>query len=197
MENQFDLFSGEVNLPKREYEYFLLLSPGNSIGSKVAGQKIKLHKEIGISSENLHSLPHISFFKFHNFETENLIMPLIEKALVNVKSFEAEINSLEVFDHGNKKSLVLNFKNPEPFCEINNRLLDGLSFSPKHAHKPHLTIARSVPAKDFRKIKHLEDYKISGSFLCNNVTVLRKELGKKSRYEKFGQVDLAENPVAA
>lgn len=188
MKDQLDLFSGGVSAPKKAYEYFLLLSPGNSIGSKVAQQKLKLHQEIGISSENLHTAPSVCFFKFHNTETENMIMPLIEKALVNVKSFEAEINHLEVFDHGNKKSLVLNFKDPSPFCEINNKLLDGLSFSPKHSHKPHLTIARSVPVKNFRKIKHIEDYYVSGSFLCNSVMVLRKEVGKKGRYERFGKV---------
>ncbi|MBL7921346.1 MAG: 2'-5' RNA ligase family protein [Bacteroidia bacterium] len=172
---------------KKTYEYFVLASPDMNICSKVKNEKLKLHNEIGLNRENLYSAPHISLFKLQNFSAEDRILPLVEKALVNVKSFAIEINSLVVFDHGEKKSIALDFKNPDPICEINNKILDQLLLKP-NPFRPHLTIARSVPNKDFRKIKDLKSYVLNGSFLCDNITILRKEMGSKQKYEVFAKI---------
>lgn len=172
---------------KKEYEYFILVSPDNNMISKVKNEKLKLHNEIGLNKENLYSVPHISLFKFNEIKEGELVLPLIKKALFNVKSFTVELNELLVFDHGSKKSIAYDFKNPEPLCEINKRILSSFFVRPS-SFKPHLTIAKSVPYKDFKNIKSLDDYVLKGSFLCDNITILRKEIGAKQKYKTFGRI---------
>jgi len=189
--NQKQEIMSQLNLfvqaeEKKTYEYFVLASPDVNIRSKVKNEKLKLHNEIGLNRENLHSVPHISLFKIHCMDADNIVN-IIERALVNVKSFAVEINNLVVFDHGEKKSIALDFKNPDAICEINKRILDQLMLKPGN-FKPHLTIARSVPNKDFRKIKDLKSYILNGSFLCDNITILRKEVGSKQKYETYGKI---------
>ncbi len=182
--DQLNLFATEE---KKVYEYFFLASPDVNIRAKVKNEKLKLHNEIGLNKENLYSVPHISLFKLQNYNSEDTILPLMKKALSNVKSFMVEIKDLVVFDHGEKKSIVLDFKNPDLLQEINNRILNEFLFKP-NPFKPHLTIARSVPNKDFRRIKDLRSYYVNGCFVCDSITILRKELGSKQKYETFGRI---------
>lgn len=184
--SQLNLFEPEQ---KKQYEYFLLTSPDGNISSLVRRGKLKLHHEIGLRKDNLVSVPHISFFKFGQLINEEILVPLIKNALAGVKSFKAEINDLEIFDHGSKKSLVLNFRNPEPFCQIHYKLIDKLSLH-HWEMKPHLTIARSISNKDFSRINDINAYRISGSFLCDTVTLLRKETGSNKKYETYARITL-------
>lgn len=186
-------FEGAPAPAKINYEYFVLLSPDETIRAKTKARKKELHAEIGLSLENRTSVAHISLFKFMDLQDEDRIRLLLRQALDEVQSFQVDIDGLEVFDHGYKKSLVLTFKKPAPIEELNSRLLE--EFGGRQVKiTPHLTIARSVPNRDFSRIADPSGYFFSGGFLCSKVTVLRRPLNKRARYELFDEFRLCEAP---
>ncbi|MCE3259867.1 MAG: hypothetical protein K0S12_1508 [Bacteroidetes bacterium] len=174
---------------RERYEYFILISPDDHIKRQIALKKSALNYEIGISESNLWSIAHISLFKFSSAVHEQLILPRIKKALLGMKSFRIDIKNLDVFDHGYKKSIVFKFQDDKPVKQVNELLLTAFGHR-AHEIDPHLTIARSVPNRDYNKISDLRNYYFEGGFVCNKVTVLRRPVNSNGRYEVFGEVGL-------
>lgn len=177
------------------YEYFFLISPGETIKANIKARKKELHKEIGLSAENLFSMAHISLFKMTHLQDEMMIKVSAMLALSGIREFTVSLADLSTFDHKTKKSLVFLIRDPEPIITLTRLLLrrfKGRSFS----FVPHLTIARSVPNSDFSRISAIDKYRFTGSFTCNKITVLRRPLHKKSPYELFYEAELSESHSA-
>lgn len=174
-------------LEQGQYEFFLLISPSYAIKEKVAEKKHQLHREIGISNENLRSTAHISLFKFLNPYPEDFLRDTIKRSVQFLRPFTLEIDKLQVYDHNYTKSMVLKFKNDLELKKMRQNLFRALSFHPAE-FDPHLDIARSIPVDDFNKINDLGDYLIEGKFECNKITVLKKPLNSKQKYEVFGDI---------
>lgn len=169
------------------YEYLLLLSPSYAIKEKVAQKKHLLNKEIGISTENLRSIAHVSLAKFISPFSERFLFSLIKNVAENFKPFKLEIKELEEFDHGHSRSLVLKFKDDEYVKRVQEYLSMVLRLN-RGTFDPHLTIARSVPFEDAQRINNLHDYFFEGSFDCHKITVLKKPLRSKRRYELVAEI---------
>ena len=185
---QLNLFRERTKqLEQGQYEFFILISPSYAIKEKVAEKKHQLHKEIGISNENLRSIAHVSLFKFLNPYPEDFLRESIKRSVQFLKPFTLEIEGLQVYDHNYTRSIVLKFKNDLQVKRLQQNLFRALSFYPGN-FDPHLTIARSIPLEDFNRIQDLNDYVIEGKFECNKVTILKKPLGSKQKYEVFGEV---------
>jgi 2'-5' RNA ligase len=185
---QLNLFRERTRqLEQMKYEFFLLISPSYAIKEKVAQKKHQLHEEIGLSNENLRSIGHISLFKFLNPYPEDFLKDTIKRSVQFLKPFTLEIDELQVYDHNYTKSIVLKFKNDLALKKMRQNLFRALSFHPA-SFDPHLTIARSIPLEDFNRIGNINDYFVEGKFECDKITVLRKPLGSKQKYEIFSEI---------
>lgn len=185
---QLNLFRERTRqLEQGQYEFFLLISPSYAIKEKVAEKKHQLNKEIGLSAENLRSIGHISLFKFLNPYPEDFLKDAVRRSVQFLKPFMLEIEGIHVYDHNYTKSLVLKFRNDIELKKMRQNLLRALSFHPAD-FDPHLTIARSIPTEDFNRIQDREAYFINGRFECNKITILKKPLGSKQKYEMFAEV---------
>lgn len=189
MAMQLELFELENTkiLNPTTYEYLLLLSPSYAIKEKIAQKKHLLNAEIGISAENVRSTAHVSLAKFASPFSEHFLFSLIKNVAESFKPFKLEIKELEEFDHGHSRSLVLKFKDDEYVKRVQQYLSMVLRLN-THTYDPHITIARSVPTHDIQRINNLHDYFFEGSFECHKITVLKKPLRSKQKYELVAEI---------
>lgn len=180
--------------PKINYEYFMILSPDDGIKAELKKKKKELHAEVGLNSENLHSVAHISLLKFQGIDDEQLIKRVVERIAEDLSQFKVGIKGLDVFKHGSKRSLVLVFEDPDRIEYIHD-LLFKFFFNTTKKTTPHMTIARNMAGEVFKKIRNPENYFFSGNFLCNKISILRKPLKSKQDFELFDEISLRETPV--
>ncbi|MBA3664005.1 MAG: 2'-5' RNA ligase family protein [Bacteroidetes bacterium] len=177
------------------HEYFLLISPEYQVKQSVRILKAKLNQTIGLSEENLFSVPHLSLMVLsRKNEQDGFVIENTRKALEGQSSFSIELNKAASFDHPHTNDLILNVENPEPVKKIFSNL-SGI-FDPGRVHSgftPHITIGRNIPKKDFEKVSSsLNEFNLQTSFNCNAVTILRREwFGKeKTKYRVIKEVML-------
>ena len=179
MKSQLSLFSEEL------YEYFFLIQPDSKTSKEVKLYKHIMNSSIPLSGENLRSVPHLSLFKWTaRAGLDEYIINKTEKALKNKPGFKVKLDGLDIYHHGQiKKSLVLKVKNPLPIESVNKSLISEFKFHP-YKIRPHITIARSVPVRDFDKLSNslINQFDYKGEFLCNKITILKKMLGAGKNY---------------
>jgi 2'-5' RNA ligase len=171
------------------FEYFFLISPSSRIKEQIAEKKRLLHKEIGISKENLYSIAHVSLFKIQSPINDRFLSSLIKSVAENSKPFMLDIKEIEKFPHGNKSSIVLLFNEDLKVQRLREYLLFVLG-SRVTSFTPHLTIAKALPNEEVQKIKELNDYFFEGSFECDKITILKKPFGSTQHYEIAAQIEL-------
>lgn len=185
---QLNLFREKTRqLEQLKYEFFLLISPSYEIKEKIAQKKHQLHQEIGISHDNLRSIAYVSLFKFLNPYPEEFLKATIKRSVQFLKPFTLEIDELQVYDHNYTRSIALNFKNDTELKKMRQNLFRALSFHPAD-FSPHISIARSIPLEDFNRINDINDYYMDGKFECNRITILKKPIGSKQKYEMFAEI---------
>lgn len=178
MKGQLDLFSVE------SYEYFFLIQP-----DKITDREVRLYKRIVNSSiylsyENLWSVAHLSLFKWRvNYSVDAFIIEKLTKALEGIGGFMIKLDGLEIFHHrSEKRSLVLKVKNPESIQIVSKILEKEFKFR-ERSSSPHITIVRSIPVKEFDKLGNsLNQFDYKGEFLCNKITILKKQVGQDKHY---------------
>jgi 2'-5' RNA ligase len=184
-----------VKPPITVYEYFLLISPDQKVKQYVRTLKDRLNQKIGLSNENVHSVPHLSLMLLRKGNIQDsTVIEKTRKSLFEEKGFKIELQKATSFDHPETNDLILNIENPEPVKKIFKNLLN--QFEPGRNHPrfftPHITIGRGIPKKDFEKISSsLNEFDLKTEFLCRSVTILRREVsrGMKSKYKMVGEVE--------
>jgi 2'-5' RNA ligase len=185
-----------VKPPVTVYEYFILISPDIKVKEYVKNLKNRLNQKIGLTEENVRSVPHLSLMLLRKGKLQDtMVIEKTKQSLLEEPGFKIELNKAVSFDHPETNDIVLNIENPEPVKKIFNKLLQ--QFEPGRNHprffSPHITIGRGIPKKDFEKISSsLNEFDLKTEFLCRSVTILRREVsrGIKSRYERIGEVSL-------
>jgi 2'-5' RNA ligase len=176
------------------FEYFFLISPGEKIKKDVVFLKKKLHAFIGLSKQNLHSIPHLSLLLIRErMSCDNLIINKTLQTLKGAKRFNIEVNGASVFNHTRTKSLVLNVERSAALQHIFRALHSEFVFPPPEEmvddFKPHITIGRSIPFSDFYKVVHpLSEFHYNESFHCDQITILKRtvtEIGGKKEYSAY------------
>lgn len=177
------------------YEYFMLISPDYRVKQYVWDLKKKLHHKIGLSTENLNSVPHLSLILLGRKTMQDaFIMENARKSLKEENAFEIGIDGAGTFEHIKTNDLILNVANPEPVKRIYRNLAS--QFVPGMAYNgftPHIIIGRNIARKDFEKVTdHLDDFNYQAKFLCSSITILRREvMGKvKTKYKAIGEIAL-------
>jgi 2'-5' RNA ligase len=202
MAKQLNLFDLEPVEDKRYqskppitvYEYFILISPDQKVKQHVKSLKDRLNQKIGLSEDNVRSIPHLSLMLLRKGKIQDsTIIETTKRSLSEEPGFKIELSKAISFDHSETNDIVLNVENPEPVKKIFKNLLN--QFEPGRNHPrffaPHITIGRGIPKKDFEKVS-LNEFDLKTEFLCRSVTILRREVsrGVKTKYERIGEVML-------
>ncbi|SEW01913.1 2'-5' RNA ligase family protein [Chitinophaga arvensicola] len=176
--NQLSLFHCEMT-PARGASYFIILSPIERVKEVVKSAKEMLGSQIPLSGTNMKAVAHISLMKFTAADDDERIIKQIVSVLSSFPCFDVIVAGNITFKHGEEsRSLVLKIDNPGPIQWLHMLLLSA--FSPRSSKKitPHITIARSIPTADFEKID-LSAFNYHDSFLCQEITVLKKAPGDR------------------
>lgn len=185
-----------VKPPLTIFEYFLLISPDHKVKQHVRDLKEKLNQKIGLTKENVVSVPHISLMLLRKGSVQDsAVIEKIKESLVEESSFKVELHKVTSFDHADTNDIILNVENPEPVKKLFKSLIN--QFEPGRNHprltNPHITIGRGIPKKDYEKVSSLlNEFNLRTNFLCRSVTILRREImgREKSKYKRIGEVML-------
>ncbi|MCO6147369.1 2'-5' RNA ligase family protein [Flavobacterium sp. NRK1] len=195
---QLTLFNENV------YEYFVLLSPSDTVKEAVDALKEQLHALIGLEDYNRKSVAHVSLFKTRA-TTDSQVLKLIKKVAAAQQPFTIKLAGHEVLKHGGaSRTLCLKIEDPEP---VNNlmALLDpkpiakksyrqtSILDKPQRAKKvihPHVTIARTIATADFDRIEDFTPFDYHDEWLCDRITVLRRLEGTTGIFSPVKEVML-------
>jgi 2'-5' RNA ligase len=180
---------------KSMYEYFMLISPDYRVKQYVYDLKKKLHNKIGLSNENLSSVPHLSLILLgRKTMQDSYIVENVRKTLKEQEVFNIEISKAGTFEHIKTNDIILNVENPEPvkqiYYNLANQFVPGMAYS---GFTPHIIIGRNIPKKDFEKVaSSLDEFNYQAQFTCKSITVLRREvMGRvKTKYKVIEDVAL-------
>lgn len=176
--NQLSLFHYEM-VPVKGTSYFIILSPIERVKEIVRAAKKALSNQISLSVNNLKSIAHISLLKFTAPDDDQRISKQIKSALSSFPAFDIVVGEISIFKHGDQsKSLVLKIDHPANIHHLHMLLLSALRIRSSKKITPHITIARSIPNEDFNKID-LSAFNYRDSFLCQEITVLKKSPGDR------------------
>jgi 2'-5' RNA ligase len=178
------------------FEYFILISPDHKVKQYVRDLKEKLNQKIGLSEENVNSVPHLSLMLLRKGNIQDsTVIEKTKRSLSEESGFKIELSKATSLGHPETNDLILTVENPEPVKKIFKNLL--AQFEPGRNHPrffaPHITIGRGIPKKDFENISPaLSEFDLKTEFLCRSITILRREVsrGVKSKYERIGEVML-------
>jgi 2'-5' RNA ligase len=206
MKQQLELFDVLTLVPEKKrpslpplkmYEYFLLISPVSEVKQRVRELRYKLHKHVGLSLENLISVPHLSLVLFRQRdEMDSNVLDKTISAISGFRPFSISTDKAGVFNHPSNKDVVLKVENPDMVRALMDSLSDEFRFS-ANRYAPHITIGKSIANKNFEKVSpSLNEFDCKTTFMCNSVTILRRtveiseRMTRKSRYEKVAEVPL-------
>lgn len=206
MGNQLSLFGFESELkivssfdrnPIVAYEYFLLISPSASIKQEVKALKNKLNEKIGMSNENVNSVPHISLLLLReNSNLDTFITEKVKHAAASFDGFNILINGAHKFEHPYTADLVLKVESDE-INKLQTSLCHAFNLRAPKSFVPHITIGRGIPKNKFEKIgTDFSDFDLREDFLCSSVTVLKRKVEisaretKRSSYVKIFEAPL-------
>lgn len=171
---QLLLFENDTKLRIKAVEYFLSVSLDEHTSRQIKLLKNKLNAMIGLSKNNIESVPHISLLSAILPENDIHTISIIQDALLTQKCFTTKIKGVDIFVHGKtSKSLVLEFETPEPFNKLYQSLALALSCK-IHSFNPHITIAKQIPIASFEQIPSLSDLEYQGDIVCQKITLLKK-----------------------
>jgi 2'-5' RNA ligase len=176
--NQLNLFHYEM-VPVRGTSYFIIISPIEKVKEVVRTAKEILSDQISLSITNLRSIAHISLMKFTAPDDDERVIKQMKTMLTSFPAFDIVLGGSDIFKHGEQsKSLVLKIDNPGPIHQLHMLLLSAFRFRSSRKINPHITIARAIPMEDFNKID-LSAFNYRDSFLCQEITVLKKAPGDR------------------
>jgi 2'-5' RNA ligase len=176
------------------HQYFFIISPPDVIKSKVRSLKQKLHKAVGLSDYNLHSIAHISLMSFHTMRPVNdRFIQAVQQLFSNNQAFEVNLNGFEHFEHGAvSNTIYAKLHNSDQIIKIYQELHTLLGLRVR-SFVPHLTIARTISRNSFQKsFSVVNKNTFDEKFLCNSVTILERKLqhGVVGKYSVLKEIKL-------
>jgi 2'-5' RNA ligase len=173
-------------------EYFLLISPSAKIKQQVKDLKVKLNERIGISKENLNSVPHISLVLMREkTNRDNYIIEKVKEAAAGFNDFDILINGARTFDHTYTRDLVLNVESTE-IQKLQNSIFQTFNLKAPEKFIPHVTIARGITKNKFEQIgTAFHDFDLRAGFICNSITILKREIvisGKQTKSSVYTKI---------
>ncbi|MEI3801804.1 2'-5' RNA ligase family protein [Chitinophaga sp. CCNWLY40-1] len=186
--DQLTLFPLDT-IPTTMVSYAVVISPPRNIVDHVKIMENKVYDFIPEAKHEQYLKAHISLLKFTSEEDDTRIIHLVRRAVAALPSFEVQLNGYDIFQHGyTSDSLVLQISNPQPIIELHKSLFKALKRKTPRI-TPHMTIVKEVPHHKLRKID-LSSFNYYDSFLCTQITILKKIPGAK-RYDKLFEVLLS------
>lgn len=175
------------------YQYFLIISPPDEIKSKVKSLKYKLHKAVGLSDYNLHSVPHISLMSFHTMRPVNeRFFGALQHMFSKNNAFEVDLNGFDFFEHGlESNTIYVKIENSFQIVRVYHELHSLLGLRVRE-FVPHLTVARTMSRNRFNKsYEMIKQHSFSEKFNCNQVTILERKLqhGVVSNYRVLKEIE--------
>jgi len=153
-----------------ELIYIIDLPP--SVRQFVGHLKKHIREVLGHSFDSQQVSPHISLFRQTDPHAERFLYDA-DHVLKSFKPFHINLKNLNVFKHGDKRTIYLEVVNKWPLCDVFEQLTGEQDFF------PHVVIAKDLEAEDFFRVWHsLKDYPYINYFRCDRVTVLKKETKK-------------------
>ena len=180
--------------PKAFYQYFILISPPDTIKKRVKGMKITLNKTIGLSRENLHSIAHISIHSFHqSVPMSPNFLSVLQQVCSQNQSFPIKLCGFGVFDSNtDKRTIYSKIDNAGPIEKVREQICDLMNI-PNKEFVPHLTIARALETQLSEKgLRIIHQDRLTEQFQCNKITILERkyENGIVSNYKVFHEINL-------
>ena len=195
---QLTLFNENV------YEYFVLLSPSDTVKEAVDGLKEQLHALIGLEDYNRRSVAHVSLFK-QRATSDSQVLKLVKKVAASLEPFTIKLAGHEVLKHGGvSRTLCLKIEDPEPINNLmvlldpkpvakksyrQTSILDKAPRAKKVIH-PHVTIARNIATADFDCIEDFTAFDYNEEWLCDRITILRRLEGSTGIFSPVKEVKL-------
>ena len=206
-QQQLSLFSEPRPEPKQElkpvevvpepdtvHQYFFVISTPEPIKNKVISLKQKLNKAVGLSDYNLNSIPHISLMSFHTMQPVNeRFIQAVQHLFSQIHSFEVKLNGFEHFVHGAASDTIYaKLSDSEKIKKLYEELHALLGLKVRQ-FVPHLTIARTIPRRNFKKsFSIVKKHDFREEFVCDHVTILERKLhhGIVGKYHVLKEIRL-------
>jgi len=172
------------------YEYLFVISP-KEVEADVRIVREKIHGLIGLPSQVLNSIPHISLYYFYSAGDVETIVKKSLEALSGIRAFQVKLDGIKIFGGEQyDRTMYIEVEKSDELQDLHSTL--QMTFLKKgEKFNPHLTLARRIKADKFALIEpNLSDLEYYGEFGCHQVTLLRKRLGEEMPYERVRIINL-------
>ncbi len=180
--------------PDTVHQYFFVIPTPEPVKTKVKSLKQKLNKAVGLSDYNLNTVPNISLMSFHTMQPVNeKFIQAVQHLFSHIHSFEVKLNGFEHFVHGTASDTIYAKLNDSEKIRKLYEELHALLGLKVRSFTPHLTIARTIPRKSFRKSFSLvQKQDFHEEFICDHVTILERKLhhGIVGKYQVLTEIKL-------
>jgi 2'-5' RNA ligase len=156
-------------------DYLIVLSPSESINEKVKNLKEFSHDKIG-EFDSHYSKAHITIQSWPRKRPVWIepLIPKLERDLQGLSPIVLDINGFGVFDRQETKTIYAKLTST-PQTKMWFKLLRKFFSTPPF--EPHITIARSIPDDDFKKLwPHFKNHQWEEQFKIDKLTILRREM---------------------
>jgi 2'-5' RNA ligase len=170
------------------HDYLIILVPPDNIVNYVKSLKKYSAGIIG-GFESLHAKGHITVQPLPRQKPlwiEPLI-PKLERELQTLPPLEADINGFAYFDQQDTQTIYAKLATT-PQNKLWFKLLR--KFFSANAFEPHITITRSIPNADFKKLwPYFKDKPFNAKMTIDHLTILRREMiGHDRSYRVFKEI---------
>ena len=172
------------------YEYLFVISP-KEVEADVRMFKEKLHELIGLPSQVLNSIPHISLYHFYSAGDVDTILKKSLQALSGFRAFKVRLDGIKTFGSEQyDRTMYIDVEKSDELENLHSALQMTFLRKGEKFH-PHLTIARGIkPDKYALIVPNLPDFEFFSGFDCQQITLLRKRLGEEMPYERVRIINL-------
>ena len=169
-------------------DYLIVLSPSESVTNKVKNLKEFSHDKIG-GFDSRYSKAHITIQSWPRKRPVWIepLIPKLERDLQGLPPVILDINGFGVFDQQETKTIYARLTST-PQTKVWFKFLRKFFSTPPF--EPHITIARSVPIDDFKKLwSHFKNHQWEEQFVVDKLTILRREtIGHDKSYKLFKEI---------
>jgi hypothetical protein len=179
------------------YEYLLLITLPSQVKEQVKELRTKLDHQIGITKENLISVPQISLIHLKEKSScDDYIVERTKAAISGIYDFDIQINGARTADHTYTRDLLLNVESSE-LPVIYQALSKSFKLRSSGKFVPSISVARGITKNKFEKIENtFHEFDLREAFICNTITILKREITmsgnqpKNSFYIKIAEIAL-------
>lgn len=182
---QTGLFENSVLDKPLTYEYEVFLSISKNIEEDAIELKPKVEFIVGPDLQK-YFRPHISFLSFKQKAGKDLVMSVLQHALLNFGQVNVEIKGFGIFDKWQRgQAIILNVVESDALKNL--YALIQSTFRCGKMKGLHLTIVRTVYLQDQEAVRvQLDALNYSGIFQCTQLTLLRRPKDSNEKYEEVG-----------